>query len=116
MPERNRNGSGGTAMMEGRPYKFRILEILDAEGPMWNDDLVRKLQSEYGMPSDYNRDCLNFDLIEVAASGMMCEMDAKIDHEGSFRKDCLLTKYKITPIGLDLLNELRSKVMPRRGE
>ncbi|MDR1404606.1 MAG: hypothetical protein LBJ20_03450 [Candidatus Methanoplasma sp.] len=99
-------------MMENRPYKFRILEILDTEEAMWNSDLVRKLQEEYGMKSDYYRDCLNFDLIEVAASGMISEMEAEIDTEGSFKKDSLLVKYRITPIGKDLLNELRSKVKP----
>jgi len=103
-------------MMEGRPYKFRILEILDTEGAMWNSDIVRKLQEEYKMPSDYYRDCLNFDLIEVAASGMICEEDAAVDEEGSFRKGNLLLKYHITPIGIDFLNELRAKVKPRKGE
>jgi hypothetical protein len=97
-------------MMEGCPYKFRILEILDLDGPMWNSDLVRKLQGEYKMPSDYYRDCLNFDLIEVAASGMVYEMDAKIDTDGEFRKDSLLIKYKLTQIGSVLLSELRSSV------
>ncbi|MDR2698104.1 MAG: hypothetical protein LBB30_00260 [Candidatus Methanoplasma sp.] len=103
-------------MMEGRPYKFRILEILDTQGPMWNSDIVRQLQNEYGMPSDYYRDCLNFDLIEVAASGMICESEAMIDEDGSFRKDSLLLKYKITQLGVDLLNELRTKVTQRKGE
>ncbi|MCL2032187.1 MAG: hypothetical protein FWH45_00465 [Methanomassiliicoccaceae archaeon] len=103
-------------MMEGRPYKFRILEILDAEGPTWNRDLVKQLQMEYNMPSDYYRDCLNFDLIEVAASGMVAEGETLIDEEGTFRKGRLLIQYHITPLGLDFLNELRSKVKPRKGE
>jgi hypothetical protein len=103
-------------MMEGRPYKFRILEIVENEGPIWNSDIVGKLQSEYGMPSDYDRDCLNFDIIEVAASGMIQEKDAKIDEDGSYKKDALLIKYAITPIGTDLLDDLRSKVKPRKGE
>ncbi|MDR3280069.1 MAG: hypothetical protein LBT23_06120 [Synergistaceae bacterium] len=102
-------------MMEGRPIKFRILEILETE-PVWNCDLVRQLQSEYGMPSDYHRDCLNFDLIEVAASGMIGEADAKIDAEGKFKKDNLLTLYRITPIGMELLDELKAKVRHRKGE
>ncbi|MDR3282997.1 MAG: hypothetical protein LBS92_05245 [Candidatus Methanoplasma sp.] len=102
-------------MMEGRPFKFRILEILSTEST-WNSDLVRQLQAEYGMPSDYHRDCLNFDLIEVAASGMISEADAKIDVDGEFKKDSLLTLYRITPIGVDLLDELKAKVRRRSGE
>lgn len=103
-------------MMEGHPYKFRILELLEINGSMWNSDIVRKLQEEYKMPSNYYRDCLNFDLIEVAASGMIAEEDAMIDEEGSFKKDGLLIKYHITPIGMDLLNELKTKIRHRRGE
>jgi len=103
-------------MMEGRPFKFRILEILEAEGAMWNKDLVRQLQEEYNMPSDYYRDCLNFDLIEVSASGMACEVDSAIDEEGTYKKDGLLIKYRITQLGIDQLNDLRSKVRPRKGE
>ena len=103
-------------MMEGRPFKFRILEILEDGGPCWSCDLVRQLQEEYHMPSDYNRDCLNFDLIEVAASGMVIEMEAKIDEDGSFKKDSLLIRYKISPIGHDLLEELKAKAYHRKGE
>ena len=102
--------------MEGRPFKFRILEILEDGGPCWNCDLVRKLQEEYHMPSNYQRDCLNFDVIEVAASGMVMEMEAKLDEDGSFKEGSLLVKYKISPIGHDLLEELKAKAHHRKGE
>jgi len=103
-------------MMEGRPYKFRILELLEDNGSMWNSDIVKKLQAEYKMPSNYYRDCLNFDLIEVAASGMVAEEDAMIDEDGSFKKGGLLIKYHITPVGTDFLNELKKKIRHRKGE
>jgi len=102
-------------MMEGHPYKFRILELLEINGSMWNSDMVRILQEEYKMPSSYHRDCLNFDIIEVAASGMIAEEDAMIDVDGSFKSGGLLTKYHITPIGIDLLNELKTKIRTIRG-
>jgi len=102
--------------MEGRPYKFRILEMLECGGPMWNREIVKQLQAEYDMPSDYYRDCLNFDLIEVAASGMIAEEQAEVDTGGSFREGHLLIKYHITPIGRDLLSELKTKVRHRKGE
>jgi hypothetical protein len=102
--------------MEGRPYKFRILEILSDNGPMWNSEIVKMLQTEYKMPSNYYRDCLNFDLIEVSASGMIVEEEASLDEEGVFRKDSLLIKYHISPIGTDLLAELKTKVRHRKGD
>lgn len=102
--------------MEGRPYKFRILEIFGEQGNMWNSDVVRQLQSEYDMPTDYDRDCLNFNLIEVAASGMIHEVEAKIDTDGEYKKDSLLTKYGITPFGKEELDVLRTIVRKRKGE
>ncbi len=81
---------------------------------MWNYELVPILQDEYNMHSDYYRDCLNFDLIEVAASGMSCEVDERLDEDESFGH--ILFKYKITPLGVELLNDLRSKVHVKKGE
>ncbi|MDR0523576.1 MAG: hypothetical protein LBG62_04060 [Candidatus Methanoplasma sp.] len=98
-------------MMEGRPIKFRVLEILSESGEAWNKDIVSQLQSEYGAPSRYSRDCLNFDLIEMGASGMIAESDAALDEDGSYGH--LLVKYRITTLGNALLEELRGNVKPR---
>jgi len=102
-------------MMEGRPFKFRILEIM-AEGPCWNCDIVPRLQEEYNMPGTYCRDCLNFDLIEVASCGMITEEETEFDEEGKFRKGHLLIKYHISPIGIEYLEDLKKKARHRKGE
>ena len=80
---------------------------------MWSNDLVIQLQEEYGMKSNYGRDCLNFDLIEMEASGMIVEIDALIDEEGKFRVGTLLHKYRITTLGRELNTDLQGKI--RKG-
>jgi len=50
------------------------------------------------MPSAYGRDCLNFDLIELAAGGMLVETDVKLD-DGTYKAGALLHKYRITDYG-----------------
>jgi len=97
-------------MMEGRPIKFRVLEVLCDSGEMWSNDIVVQLQGEYGMENAYGRDCLNFDLVEMEASGMIREIDAKIDEDGVFREGALLRMYKITALGRELNADLQTKV------
>jgi hypothetical protein len=97
-------------MMEGRPIKFRVLEVLCNADEIWSNDIVTQLQDEYQMNNNYGRDCLNFDLIEMEASGMIREIDAMIDEDGVFRKGALLHKYRITQLGRDLNADLQTKV------
>ena len=86
-------------MMEGRPVKFRLLEYLHEHGTVWNYDLIRAVMDEYGMKSDYERDCLNFDLIELAASGFIEEVSIELDTEGKVRKDRAIFEYRISSAG-----------------
>ena len=102
-------------MMEGRPIKFRILEVLCDSGEMWSQDIVSQLQDEYNMSGTYCANCLNFDLIEMEASGMIREIDARIDDDGVFRRGALLHKYRITTLGKDLNADLRTKVKVKGG-
>jgi len=103
-------------MMEGRPIKFRMLEIFNEKSPSWNYDVVRQIQSEYeDMNSDYFRDFINYDIVELATSGFLVQADSLIDLEGSFRKGSLLVKYAITQIGRDRLAELGEHSVKRRA-
>jgi hypothetical protein len=86
-------------MSGNRPIKFRILELfLDGE-EHWNYEIVSKIQNEYNMKSDYGRDSINFDIIELASGGMLKDLEQKIDEEGIYKKDFLLHKYVITDFG-----------------
>jgi hypothetical protein len=86
-------------MSGNRPIKFRILELfLDGE-EHWNYEIVSKIQNEYNMKSDYGRDSINFDIIELASGGMLKDIEQKVDGEGIYKKDFLLHKYIITDFG-----------------
>ncbi len=98
------------SIMKSRPLKFRMLEILSDGSEMWNYDIVSQIMGEYSMSSGFDRDSVNFDLIEMQASGFIEAVESDIDENGSFRKGALLNKYKITSIGLGQYDELSSKV------
>jgi len=92
-------------MARNRPIKFRILEIYSDDKEHWNGDVVKQLQSEYGMKSGYGRDSINFDIIELAAGGMLKEIDVKQDVDGTYKAGSLLHKYVITAYGKTKANE-----------
>ena len=96
-------------MMEGRPIKFRMLELFDENGAMWNNEVVDKLAEEYDMTDRYGRDCINFDLIEMEASGFIKAVDMVDDAEGRFREGYFLTRYQMTSLGRSQYDELVSK-------
>lgn len=86
-------------MSGNRPVKFRILELLLNGNEYWNYEIVSKIQNEYGMNSDYGRDSINFDIIELASGGMLKDVEQKVDEEGIYKKGFLLHKYVITDFG-----------------
>jgi hypothetical protein len=82
-----------------RPIKFRILELFLDGNEHWNYEIVSKIQEEYGMSSNFQRDSINFDIIELASGGMLKDVEQKVDEEGIYKKDFLLHKYVITDFG-----------------
>ena len=85
--------------MGNRPIKFRILELFLDEQEHWNYEIVSKIQQEYNMNSNYGRDSINFDIIELASGGMLKDVEQRVDDEGIYKKDFLLHKYMITDFG-----------------
>ncbi len=86
-------------MTGNRPIKFRILELLLDGKEYWNYEIVSKIQKEYGMNSNYGRDSINFDIIELASGGMLKDVEQKVDEEEIYKKGFLLHKYVITDFG-----------------
>jgi len=86
-------------MNGNRPIKFRILELFLDGKEYWNYEIVSKIQNEYGMNSNYGRDSINFDIIELASGGMLKDLEQKVDEGGIYKKDFLLHKYVITDFG-----------------
>ena len=86
-------------MAGDRPIKFRILEICNKSGGVWNYEIVRQIQKEYNLKGDFQRDSINFDLIELASGGLLKDVEVKVDEEGVYKKGFLLHKYVITDFG-----------------
>ncbi|WP_406657329.1 hypothetical protein [Methanolobus sp. ZRKC2] len=82
-----------------RPIKFRLLELFSDGMEHWNNEIVTQMQKEYNMKSDFERDSINFDIIELASGGMLKSVESKVDEEGVYKKGFLLHKYVITDFG-----------------
>lgn len=96
--------------MVGRPVKFRILEYLYENGTTWNYKLIPDIMAEYGMKGDLERDNMNYDLIEMAASGFINPEQTIIDTEGVFRKDRPIFEYSLTNLGREQYEWLLGKI------
>ena len=97
-------------MMKGAPLKFRILELVAEEGPLWTNEIVSRIGMEYSMRSDYQRAMINYDVVEMVSAGFLSEGDCKVDTEGVYKQGKLLTQYSITGLGKSTLEELKGQV------
>lgn len=86
-------------MAELRPLKFRLLELFSDEKQHWNYEIIGQIQEEYGMKSDFERDSINFDIIELASGAMLETTESKVDDQGIYKKGYLIHKYVITDFG-----------------
>ena len=96
-------------MMEGAPIKYRLFELLN-ENDGWTDELVPKILDEYNMHYNYAQDHVNFYLLEFVSGGFASEIDHRIDEDGHYKKDALLTKYSLTPSGKAIFAKLQRTV------
>lgn len=102
-------------MMEHTPIKFRLLEYLDGNPGSWTDEIVPTLQSEYGMSTGHGRDMINYDLIELVSAGLVREGESRIDEDGHYKPDSLITSYSLTNLGREYLDGLRQTVSPKEA-
>lgn len=95
--------------MKGAPLKFRIMELVDEEGPLWTHEIIDKIYAEYGMSTEYEKLMINYDVVEMVSAGFLSEGECKVDEEGLYRQGKLLTLYSITKLGKDTVVELKGK-------
>ena len=86
-------------MAGDQPIKFRILELFLDEQEHWHSEIVKSIQDEYNMQGNFQRDSINFDILELASGGMLKSVEVKVDEEGTYKKGFLLHKYVITDFG-----------------
>jgi hypothetical protein len=100
-------------MMEGRPIKFRLLEIFN-EGEKWNYEVIPTVQEEYSLNTKFGADCINFDIIEICTAGFLVKTETMIDERGVYRQGSLLIKYKITQLGRDQFETIARNLSKRK--
>jgi hypothetical protein len=93
-------------MMEGEPIKFRILELFNEKEGYWVQDIVPIIQEEYSLKTDYGRGMVTYDIVELVSAGFLKEGECKLDTEGIFHKDHLITYYSITSLGKNMYQEI----------
>ena len=86
-------------MAGDQPIKFRVLELFLDGQEHWHSEIVKSIQDEYNMQSNFQRDSINFDVLELASGGMLKSVETKVDEEGTYKKGFLLHKYVITDFG-----------------
>jgi len=78
-----------------RPIKFRILQLYSDGQDHWVPEIIKQIQKEYGMENLFGKASINFDILELAAGGMLVSVDQKLNEEtGS-----VIHKYSITEYG-----------------
>ncbi|WNY26432.1 hypothetical protein [Methanolapillus ohkumae] len=82
-----------------RPTKIRLLELFQDEKPHWNYEIIDRIHKEYGLSGNYNRDIINFDIIELASGGMIKDVEQAVDDKGVSKKGFLMHRYVITDFG-----------------
>jgi len=101
-------------VMEGTVIKFRILEFLE-DGPKRTEVIAKTLAPEFkGYDNQFGWDKIKYDCIELASAGLINEGEAVLDEEGIFKKGKLLITYSISGLGQTYLNELKTKVKPKK--
>lgn len=103
-----------SSLMKGRPIKFRLLEYMHENGTKWNYEIIPDIMADYNLTGDYYRDCINYDLIELAASGFLKAEQSIVDTEGIFRKNRAIFEYSLTDLGEQQYNWLVNNI--KKGE
>ncbi|WNY25534.1 hypothetical protein [Methanolapillus millepedarum] len=84
-----------------RPTKIRLLELFQDGKPHWNYEIIEMIHKEYDMSGMYERDLINFDIIELASGGMIKDVEQAVDDKGINKKGFLMHRYVITDLGKD---------------
>ena len=88
------------------PIKSALFMVYHDGEAFWDYEAVDKILEKYGCNTQYWRLVLRFNLMELAAGGLLEVVDEKMDDDGYFDKEKAVCKYKITEFGLD-----RAKVL-----
>jgi hypothetical protein len=79
--------------------KGRLLQILEAEGAMWDYDLAERMLTEYGQEGEYWYGTIRVTLTDLYSGGLLEVLEEALDPEKSYGKEKVLFKFGLTEFG-----------------
>jgi len=88
------------------PMKSILLTYLQDGKEYWDYELVDRLMAETGNNSDYWKWQFRFWLMEFLGCGLVVDVDYAEDDGSKFKTGNVLSRYKITELGLQRINTM----------
>jgi len=79
--------------------KGYVLQLFVDRGPLWTDQVIDAVESEYGVSGAYWRGTVRLTLVDLYAGGLLSEQDATVDPQRSQGEERVLFKYALTDFG-----------------
>ena len=83
-------------MMHMKGY---VLQLFARRGPLWTDEVIDAVESEYGVSGAYWRGTVRLTLVDLYAGGLLSEQEATVDPARSHGEERVLFRYALTDFG-----------------
>ena len=88
------------------PYKSLLLKSFKEKNEQWEYDAVKDLMASCNLNSDYWKYNARFWLMELQTCGLIEIVEQDIDDGTHYSEGRILTKYKVTGMGLDRIQNM----------
>ncbi|MEJ2889261.1 hypothetical protein [Actinomycetospora aeridis] len=79
--------------------KGYVLRLFADRGPLWTDEVIDAVESEYGVSGAYWRGTVRLTLVDLYAGGLLSEQDATVDPARTQSEERVLFRYALTDFG-----------------
>lgn len=94
--------------------KGYVLRLFAEQGPLWTDQVVEAVESEYGVSGAYWRGTVRLTLVDLYAGGLLSEQEATVDPARTQGEERVLFRYALTDFGRERMAQ--SGLATNRGE
>ena len=88
------------------PMKSLMLTYFKDGNEIWDYEMVNRMMREFGKTSEYWKFQYRFWLMEFLGCGLIVDVDYAEDDGSKFKTGNILSKYKITPLGLQRIESM----------
>jgi hypothetical protein len=86
--------------------KGRMLQLLQADGPLWDYELADRIGREYDQQGEYGYGNVRLTLADLSSNGLVETVQEKIDPVLSYGKEKLLLRYSVTGFGRERMADV----------